>query len=102
MLSSLSTPFSFIRRLNNMTPRAAAEWMLEQFKMKRFLYQEEAAAHLFMLRDEALTHFDGNGNLCLSKAVLKQFNALTPDAVYERAGKFWRDRLPTDQPGRQQ
>ena len=85
-----------------MTPRQAAEWMLMQFEAKRFLYQEEAASHLLHLHDEALTYYDKGGNLCLGKDVLKEFNSLTNDAVYERSGKFWRDRLPSDQPGRQQ
>lgn len=85
-----------------MTPQDAAAWMLGQFEAKRFLYQEEAAAHLLNLHDEALAYFDASGNVCVGKIVLKAFNALTPDAVYERGEKFWRDRLPTDQPGRQQ
>jgi hypothetical protein len=85
-----------------MTPQEAAEWMLEQFEAKRFLYQEEAATHLLHLDDEALARLDTNGNVCLAKPVLASFNKLAPDIVYERAAKFWRDRLPTDQPGRQQ
>ncbi|HAY50368.1 hypothetical protein [Thalassospira sp.] len=85
-----------------MTPREAAEWMLTQFEAKRFLYQEEAASHLLHLHNEALTYYNGSGNLCLGKEVLKEFNSLTKHAVYERSGKFWRDRLPSDQPGRQQ
>ncbi|MFM5886338.1 MAG: DUF6953 family protein [Novosphingobium sp.] len=85
-----------------MTPDQAAEWMLEQFEAKRFLYQEEAASHLLHLHDEALSYYDGSGNVCVGKEVLKLFNKLTPDAVYERGDKFWRDRLPSDQPGRQQ
>lgn len=85
-----------------MTPQKAAEWMLEQFESKRFLYQEEAATHLLHLHDEELAYFDNNGNVCVGKKVLAEFNKLTPDLVYERAAKFWRDRLPTDQPGRQQ
>jgi hypothetical protein len=85
-----------------MTPGEAAEWMLEQFEAKRFLYQQEAATHLLHLHDPELAYYDANGNVCVGKAVLKHFNALTPDAVYERAEKFWRDRLPSDQPGRQQ
>lgn len=85
-----------------MTPQDAAEWMLEQFEAKRFLYQEEAASHLLHLHDEELAYFDGNGNVCVGKKVLVVFNKLTPDVVYERAAKFWRDRLPTDQAGRQQ
>jgi hypothetical protein len=85
-----------------MTPQQAAEWMLEQFEAKRFLYQQEAATHLLHLHDEALAYYDQGGNVCVGKEVLKIFNKLTPDAVYERAEKFWRDRLPSDQPGRQQ
>ncbi len=76
--------------------------MSQQFEAKRFLYQEEAASHLFHLHDPDLVYFDGAGNLCIDKNVLKLFNKLTPDASYERAGKYWRDRLPTDQPSRQQ
>ncbi len=85
-----------------MSPQEAAEWMREQFKLKRFLYQEEAATHLLHLHDEELAYFDNDGNVCVGKAVLAAFNKLTPDVVYERADKFWRDRLPTDQVGRQQ
>ncbi|RYE51670.1 MAG: hypothetical protein EOP21_00785 [Hyphomicrobiales bacterium] len=85
-----------------MTPEQAAYWMLEQFEAKRFLYQQEAASHLVHLHDEALAYYDGSGNVCVGKGVLALFNKLTPDAVYERAQKFWRDRLPTDQVGRQQ
>jgi hypothetical protein len=85
-----------------MTPEQAAEWMLEQFEAKGFLYQEEAATHLLHLHYKQLAYFDGSGNVCVGKKVLALFNKLTPDAVYERAEKFWRDRLPSDQPGRQQ
>lgn len=85
-----------------MTPQQAAEWMFEEFELKRFIYQEEAAAHLLLLHDDTLAYYDTRGNACVGKAVLAVFNRLTPDAVYERGLKFWRDRLPTDQPGRQQ
>lgn len=85
-----------------MTPQDAAEWLLEQFNAKGFLYQEEAASHLYHLQDGSLTYFDGNGNLCIGKPVLAIFNKLTPDAVYERGDKLWRNRLLSDLPGRQQ
>lgn len=76
--------------------------MLDRFEEKRFLYQEEAASHLLHLHDENIAYFDTSGNVCVGKKVLAAFNKLTPDVVYERADKFWRDRLPSDQPGRQQ
>ena len=85
-----------------MTEDQAAAWMLKRFQQAGFLYQEEAASHLLHLNDARLTYFDKSGNLCLGKGVLAAFNRLTPDVVYERAGKFWRHRLETDQPGRQQ
>jgi len=85
-----------------MTTDDAAKWMLRQFEAKRFLYQEEAATHLLHLNDGDLAYYDANGNVCVGKKVLSAFNKLTPDAVYERTDKFWRDRLPSDQPGRQQ
>jgi hypothetical protein len=85
-----------------MNIEGAAHWMLSQFEAKRFLYQEEAATHLLHLHDEELAYFDHSGNVCVGKSVLAAFNKLTPDVVYERAAKFWRDRLPSDQPGRQQ
>lgn len=76
--------------------------MLAEYEEFGFLYQESAAVHLFHLNDERLAYFDKNSNLCVGKGVLAIFNRLTPDAVYERSEKFWRRRLETDQPGRQQ
>jgi len=85
-----------------MTEDQAAKWMLAEFERDGFLYQEISASHLYHLHDETLAYFDKSSNLCVGSGVLKIFNQLTPDAVYERAGKFWRMRLETDQPGRQQ
>lgn len=85
-----------------MTTNEAATWMLQQYKTKRFLYQEEAASYLLHTYDENLAYYDASSRVCVGKQVLSAFNKLTPDIVYERTGKFWRDRLSTDQPGRQQ
>ena len=85
-----------------MTPNEAADWMLKEFSAKRFLYQEEAASYLLHMHDTSLAYYDRAGNVCVGKEVLKLFNNLTPDVVYQRQGKYWRDRLDTDQPGRQQ
>ena len=85
-----------------MKPLGAAEWMLTQFITNRFLYHEEAASHLLHLDDPELAYYDTSGNVCVGKSVLTHFNDLTPDIVYQRVGKYWRDRLETDQPGRQQ
>jgi uncharacterized protein DUF6953 len=75
--------------------------MLEQLEAKHFLYQD-AATHLLHLQDEKLSYYDSRGSLCIGRKILEEFNKLAPEAVYERTAKFWRDRLPSDQPGRQQ
>jgi hypothetical protein len=85
-----------------MTEDDAANWMFGEFEEFGFIYQEGAASHLLNFGDEDLAYFDKSSNLCVGKRVLAIFNRLTPDAVYERSGKFWRHRLETDQPGRQQ
>lgn len=85
-----------------MTEEQAAQWMLREYDKFGFLYQDLAASHLFHLNDKRLAYFDKASNLCVGKGVLAKFNAWTPDAVYERSGKFWRRRLATDAPGRQQ
>lgn len=85
-----------------MTTDEAVQWMLERFARNRCLYQDEAASNFLHLKDSTLAYYDANGNVCIAKDILKKFNDATPDAVYERADKFWRPRLPTDQPGRQQ
>jgi hypothetical protein len=85
-----------------MTEDQAAQWMLREYEKFGFLYQDLVASHLFHLRDSKLAYFDKSSNLCVGKGVLAKFNALTPNAVYERSGKFWRRRLATDEAGRQQ
>jgi hypothetical protein len=86
-----------------MNPAEAAAWMLERYEAtNRVLYQELAASHLLHLHNEEVAYYDASGNVCIGKKVLAAFTKLTPDLVYERGDKFWRDRLPSDQPGRQQ
>lgn len=85
-----------------MTEQEAANWMLEKLREDGFLYQETAAMQFAELEAAALSYYDSQGNLCVGKGVLKLFRAMTPEYVYERAGKFWRERLETDQDSRQQ
>ncbi len=66
------------------------------------LYQEYVATHLLHYGDRSLAYYDEDSNVCISKPILAAFLKLTPNLVYERTDKFWRYRLPTDRPGRQQ
>lgn len=81
----------------------AAKLMLERFgEQNGVLYQEYAATLLLHMNDPNLAYYDTNSNVCIAKSVLAKFNDLTSDLVYERTDKFWRHRLPSDLPGRQQ
>ncbi len=86
-----------------MTPKEAAEWMVDQLNTHRLLYQETAVYDLHNL-DPTLTYHNENGNLAISKKVLSQFNKLTNggDVVWSRSERYWRFREPSDAPGRMQ
>lgn len=80
----------------------AAAWMLQKLQEDGFLYQETAAMEFAELGDPELAYYDDNGSLCVGRSVLTEFRKITGDYVYERQGKFWRQRLETDAEGRQQ
>lgn len=85
-----------------MTEQEAARWMLAQYEEAGVLYKEAAASHLLQLNNRTLAYYDKWSNLRLGKGVVRKFNELTPDAVYDRSENCWRTRLETDAPGRQQ
>ena len=85
-----------------MTPGEAARWMRDEVEREGVLYQETAASRLLEESDDRLAYWDGDGNLCIGKAVLVAFRKLEPELVYERGDKFWRPREEYDLPGRQQ
>jgi len=80
----------------------AVDWMLQELKRHRALYQSDVAQHLIGFKDEKLAYYDNNGNCCIGKKVLDLFKRRTPDVVYERSAKSWRQREPYDRPGRLQ
>lgn len=86
-----------------MTPVEAAQWMVDELANRRVLDQEHAAYQLHRL-DATLTYQNDNGNLAISKDVLKEFNRLTSggDVVWSRSERHWRQRRPYDKPGRMQ
>lgn len=86
-----------------MTPKEAAQWMLDKLKAGGVLVQEQAAWELHNT-DSSLTYQNDNGNLAISKKVLAEFNKITGDGdvVWSRSDRLWRFREPSDQPGRMQ
>ena len=84
-----------------MTPKEAAEWMVEQLHEKKWLDQEYVVWELRKL-EKSLTYDNENGNLAIDKRVLSAFNKLTSDGnvVWSRGSRHWRFRAPYDTPGK--
>jgi hypothetical protein len=80
-----------------------AKWMLEQIGRHRPLYQDELATRLHRMHGGTVTYTNDNGNLAISKGVLKAFRKLSEDSIiWERGDRCWRLRELRDEPGRQQ
>ena len=85
------------------TPQSVAEWMVEEVKRRREVYQEEIVWQIKSTFGEQFTYYNNNGNLAIGKDVLKHFNKLSKDIiVWQRSERMWRLRRPGDEPGRLQ
>ncbi|MGX5842799.1 DUF6953 family protein [Mesorhizobium sp. ArgA1] len=85
-----------------MTPLEGAELMLGALNQFGHLTQVDAVNRLQMESQEDCVYWNANGNMAIRPEVLKEFNRLTPNAVWLRASRYWRPRQEGDQPGRSQ
>ncbi len=86
-----------------MTDLEVATWMAEQVRQKTELYQEDAVDHIERNFGNEFTYENQNGNLAISKPVLKHFRVMTEaDVIWEPRYRLWRLREPSDDPGRKQ
>lgn len=86
-----------------MTDDAVAKWMIEQIGEKRPLYQDHAAWEIKKRFGDAFVYDNENGNPAIQQSVLKKFRGLSGDGiVWSRGERCWREREPSDVPGRQQ
>ncbi|KAA0238969.1 MAG: hypothetical protein EDM74_05355 [Armatimonadetes bacterium] len=84
------------------TPREVAEWMRAELGKVGELYQDDAVGQLADKFGPEFVYDNQNGNPAISKDVLKEFADLTKaDVVWARSGRYWRQRQPDDDPGRQ-
>ena len=83
----------------NVSDVDVAKWMLQELEAYDRLYQDQAASHIQSYFGERFVYTSENGNLLISKKVLKEFRMLTPHTVvWNRRELFWRHRLPDDPP----
>jgi hypothetical protein len=76
--------------------------MAEQVEDDGSLTQQEAADEILDKFGEDFVYENDNGNLAISKKVLKEFRKISEETVvWERSSRSWRKREDGDPPGRQ-
>ena len=84
-------------------PQAIAEWMLEELKREKYLYQEVVVYEIASKFGEEFTYINENGNSAIDRHVLHEFRNLTENTVvWERGEKCWRFREDYDNPDKRQ
>jgi hypothetical protein len=86
-----------------MTPLEVAQWMRDKVLSENYMYQEDIVYEIAQKFGEEYVYDNENGNLAISKKVLKEFRRLTEETVvWERGERCWRKREPSDDPDRRQ
>jgi hypothetical protein len=86
--------------MDEITNQTVAEFMNAELDRTRWLYQEDIAAKIQHRFGKGFVYFNENGNLAISKEVLREFRKLTPDCVWVRSDKSWRKRDKFDEAGK--
>lgn len=79
-----------------------AEFMVEELKKQKFLYQELIVSKIKQKFGEPFYYTNDNGNLAISKEVLKEFKNLTPDIKWDQGEKCWRFKTKIDKDNKRQ
>lgn len=81
--------------MTTITDKDVAEWMIEFMGESHWLYQEVVARKIKEAWGDDFVYRNENGNLAISKGVLREFRKLTEETlVWERGEKAWRPRKP--------
>ena len=87
-----------------MKPEVSAiiAWMQSQIDRDGCLYQDDVVDYLVKGKQEDMLRENSEGNLVLGTAILKAFlNQTTETVVWVRPERYWRFRVPEDEPGRE-
>lgn len=74
-----------------------AQFMAGELAARGSLYQEDVVYQIERRFGSEFTYTNENGNQAISRRVLTEFRKLTPDAVWERGSRMWRQREPYDE-----
>lgn len=76
-----------------------AEFMLFRLKEDKILYQEVIVDEIISKFGKENAYINENGNWAINRKILKEFRNLTNEnVVWDRGGRFWREREPNDDP----
>lgn len=76
-------------------------WMQSELSKDGCLYQEDVVDYLVKAGENTLLKENSDGNLVLEQKLLNEFRKLTPtDVVWVKPDRYWRFRVPEDEPGR--
>lgn len=85
------------------TYREIAEWMLEELKREKYLYQEMIVYTISSKFGDEYISINGNGNMAIDTRVLHEFRKITENTVvWSRSDRFWRFREDHDDPNKRQ
>lgn len=83
-------------------PDAVARWMLSQLERQGCIYQADVVDHLVRSKADTLLRENTDGNLVVGREVLEAFKRETETtAVWVKPDRYWRLRVPEDEPGRE-
>jgi hypothetical protein len=78
-----------------------SSWMILLLEKDGCIYQDDVVDKLVKSASEDLLRENSDGNLVLNRALLNAFKKLTEtNVVWVNTGKYWRFRVPEDEPGR--
>ena len=66
--------------------------MLKLYNEDKFLLQKVAAIEISRKFGDTFVIFNRNGNLGIDKNVLNEFRKLTPNSIWDRHFKAWREK----------
>lgn len=79
------------------TDKEIALFMLRLYKEEKFLLQKVAALEISTKFGDAFVTFNRNRNLGIDKNVLAEFKKLTPNSIWDRHLKAWREKENDEQ-----
>jgi hypothetical protein len=81
---------------NNPSAKDVAKFMKNQLGEQKYLYQESIVYEIEAQFGSDFVYINDNGNLSIARTVLKEFRKITPNVVWERGERCWREREDYD------